>query len=437
MKQSTEPDKPVNRLVVMAALIIAGEAVFMLPFMIPRIFRGTVLDVFQISNFELGLAFSAYGFVAMISYFVGGPLADRFSARKLMALSLFSTAAAGVVYAGIPSLSTLKVLYGFWGGTSILLFWAALIRATREWGGAGKQGQAFGILDGGRGLIAALMASATVALLSFLLPVDPAEATLEQRTAALAQVIWVVAGLTCVSALLVLVFVPDSAAVITQGTAKVSGPPPRPKLTLRGVLAVIRLPAVWLQAVIILCAYVGFKSIDNVTLLARDVYNYDDVEAGQLGALAFWVRPFGAIGAGFLADRMRASRVTLAAFCLLIAGNLVFALGVIPPGMLWMLAMTLVVSCLGMNGLRGIYFALFKEARVPLSVTGSAAGVVSTIGYTPDVFFGPLMGYLTDSAPGAEGHQNLYWVVTGFAVVGLLATVLFRLVTREPEPGAS
>jgi len=192
---------------------------------------------------------------------------------------------------------------------------------------------------------------------------------------------------------------------------------------------------VWFQAVIILCAYVGYKSIDNVSLLARDVYGYDDVEASMLGTLAFWVRPFGAIGAGFLADRMRASRVSLISFGLLIVGNLVFALGVIPPGVLWVLAMTLVVSCLGMNGLRGIYFALFKEARVPLSVTGSAVGVVSVIGYTPDVFFGPLMGHLTDSAPGAQGHQNLYWMITGFAVVGLLATVMFRLVTRGAESG--
>ena len=82
--------------------------------------------------------------------------------------------------------------------------------------------------------------------------------------------------------------------------------------------------------------------------------------------------------------------------------------------------------------LRGIYFALFGEGRVPLAYTGSAVGVVSVIGYTPDVFMGPLMGVLLDGSPGAAGHQHLFWVVAGFGIVGLMCTVLFQRVTRKP-----
>jgi hypothetical protein len=43
---------------------------------------------------------------------------------------------------------------------------------------------------------------------------------------------------------------------------------------------------------------------------------------------------------------------------------------------------------------------------------------------------GPLMGYLLDSAPGAAGHQHVFWVVTGFAVLGVIASGLFQRVTR-------
>src|SRR3546814_4331700 len=77
-------------------------------------------------------AFSVYGMVAMASYFFGGPLADRFAARTLIVLALVATASGGIVFATIPSISVLTLLYGFWGLTTILLFWAALIRATRE-----------------------------------------------------------------------------------------------------------------------------------------------------------------------------------------------------------------------------------------------------------------------------------------------------------------
>ena len=64
-----------------AALIIAGESVFLLPFVMARVFRPTLLEVFDLTNLELGTAYSVYGIVAMAAYFFGGPLADRFPAR--------------------------------------------------------------------------------------------------------------------------------------------------------------------------------------------------------------------------------------------------------------------------------------------------------------------------------------------------------------------
>ena len=74
------------------ALILAGEAIFFLPFVLARIFRPTLLIVFNITNTELGTYLSVYGIVALVSYFFGGPLADRFPARNLMAFALWLTA---------------------------------------------------------------------------------------------------------------------------------------------------------------------------------------------------------------------------------------------------------------------------------------------------------------------------------------------------------
>ena len=88
----------------------AGEAVFLLPFALARVFRPTFLDVFQITNLQLGAAFSVYGIVAVGAYFFGGPLADRFSARRLMTVALLSTAAGGVVLAGVPSPGMMNAL---------------------------------------------------------------------------------------------------------------------------------------------------------------------------------------------------------------------------------------------------------------------------------------------------------------------------------------
>ena len=413
-----------QRIIVMTILIAAGEAVFLLPFVVPRIFRPTVLEVFGINNLQLGVAFSLYGFIAMVAYFAGGPLADRFSARRLMTVALLTTSAGGILLANNPSLNTLTLLYGFWGLTTILLFWAALIRATREWGGADGQGQAYGILDGGRGLFAALLASISVVIFDSLLPTNVSAATLLQKGEALKYIIWIFTGIVLVTAVLVWIFIPENKTKPEAGFNK-------PMALLSGMGNLFRRPTIWLQAIIVLCAYVGYKCTDDFSLYAYDAFGYDDVEAAKIGTVSFWMRPIAAIGAGILGDRLSSSKVILTSFGILAVGSLIIALGMIPPGIFLFLIFIIAGTSLAIYALRGVYFALFEESKIPLALTGSAVGLVSVIGYTPDIFMGPVMGYLIDSSPGALGHQYVFGVLTAFAIIGLIATLIFRRITRK------
>jgi len=405
-----------------AALIVAGESVFLLPFVLARVFRPTLLEVFDLTNLELGTAFSVYGVIAMAAYFFGGPLADRFPARIMLAVALVSTAAGGLVLMTVPPLSTLVVLYAYWGVTTIALFWAPLIRATRQWGAEDAQGRAFGLLDGGRGLLAAMMGLMMVTLFAGLLPADSETASLAQRTEALRLIILVVSAMTCAAALLVWLALPHR---------DLSPASEKQKLSLRGIAHVFAMPTVWLQAAIILCAYVGFKSVDDFSLYANQVVGLNEVDAARAGVLSLWVRPIAAVGAGVLADRVGASTMTASSFAILAVGSVALACGIIGAGMLWIFLLTIVCSSMGIFALRGLYFAIMREGKVPLAYTGSAVGLVSVIGYTPDVFMGPLMGYLLDQSPGAAGHQHVFWVVTGFALLGLIASLQFAHVSRS------
>jgi len=420
----TEPHsapRRTHRGLILLALIAAGEAVFFLPFLLARVFRPTVLEVFGLSNLELGTAYGVYGIVAMLAYIVGGPLADRFSARSMLATALVITAAGGAVLLTIPTLNTLVFLYAYWGVTTIALFWAPLIKATREWGGELSQGQAFGLLDGGRGLLAAVTASIMVTVFAAMLPVNPELATLAQKTAALRQVIVILLSVTAGSAVLLWLVLPRAAA--PQAEDKTA-------FALSGIRHVFTLPAVWLQAVIILCAYVGFRAVDDFSLYANQVLGMNEVEAAKLGTVSLWVRPFAAVSAGLIADRVGAGRMTLLTFLLLAAGSAGLASGLITKDATFLFLLMVVCTSLGVFALRGLYYAIMQEGRVPLFYTGSAVGFVSLFGYTPDVFMGPLMGYLLDRTPGAAGHHHVFWVVTGFAVLGVIASGLFQRVTR-------
>jgi len=184
-------------------LILAGEAVFILPFVLARVFRPTFLDVFQLTNLELGTCFSVYGIAAFVSYLFGGPLADRYPPRKLMSIALFLTALGGVALSTYPSYFIMKIIYGYWGFTTIFLFWAAMIKATRIWGGSNKQGKAFGFLDGGRGLVAALFGTLGVLIFSIFITIDLNQATLFERKEAFRIVLLITSLLVALISFLV------------------------------------------------------------------------------------------------------------------------------------------------------------------------------------------------------------------------------------------
>ena len=61
-----------------------------------------MLEAFGFSNTQLGDIFAVYGVTAMLAYFAGGVIADRFPARNLMTVSLLATAAGGVYMSTYP-----------------------------------------------------------------------------------------------------------------------------------------------------------------------------------------------------------------------------------------------------------------------------------------------------------------------------------------------
>lgn len=400
----------------MFSLIVAGEAVFALPFHLARYFRPTLLSVFGFTNTQLGQAMAAYGVVAMLAYFPGGLLADRFTARSLITLSLLLTAAGGVYMATLPGVIGMTVLWGFWGMTSISMLWAAMIRATRDWGGRERQGTAYGILDGGRGLVAALLAVVAAQAFAWLMPDDVEAVTEAARATAMRNIIWMYVAATLAAAALAWFGIPTIAPQVSTD--------PDARLW-RHVGVVLRMRAIWCQAVIVVCAYVAYKATDDFGLFAKETYGMDEVEAAFISGVSAWVRPFAALGAGWLANRSSASRVAAACFVISMIGFGSMASMPVVPGLIWMLVSQIVTACVAVYGLRGVYFALFEQANVPIAATGTAVGIVSVIGFTPDIFSGVVLGVILDAHPGTIGHQLYFAFTAAVAGVGLLATIVF------------
>ena len=406
-------------------LILSGEAVFILPFVLAHIFRPTFLEAFDINNLQLGTCFSVYGLVALFSYLFGGHLADKFHPRYLMSLALILTAFGGIFLSTFPDYVQLKYLFGYFGFTTIFLFWAAMIKATRIWGGTEKQGIAFGYLDGGRGLVAAGFGSLGVLIFTLFIDVDISETTIQERKEAFHYVILFSSIIVGVIGIIAFYFLKPLQVnqVSSQQNSNV--------LTMADFKKVIKIPSVWLLMIIILCAYVGYKMTDVFSLYAKDVMGYDDIKSAKVGTYLLYMRPIIGVVIGVLADRTRASLWIIIGFFLTLITSLIFASGIISDQTTLLFILSIGLMALGVYSVRVLYFAAMEEGRIPLVLTGTAVGLISIIGYTPDIFAGPMIGVLLDNSPGELGHQHVFMALSCFTLIGLITSLIFHRISKR------
>ena len=401
-------------------LILSGELIFLLPYVLARVFRPTFLEVFNLTNLQLGGLFSIYGTVAILSYVYGGVLSDKFKPKILIALSLFFTALGGLLLATYPSYFMLQLLWGYWGFTTVFLFWGAMIKATRVWGGSKNQGEAFGLLDGGRGLVAASMGTLGVLIFSLFLTNDIELASLPERKNAFRYVILFSSFIVFLTGILVIILMKSSQEGVTNRNASL----------IPNIKSILKIQSVWLIMFIIIAAYVGYKVTDIYSLYASDVMNFNNLEAANIGSLQMYLRPLVCLLIALFANNKSYIHLIIIGFIIMLIGALIFSFGIVQVDMNYVFFFSLIVVATGTYAIRALYFSLMQEGRIPLVLTGTAVGVISVVGYTPDIFASPVIGYLLDTYPGIIGYQYVFTMLVVFSIVGLWASMKFsKLVT--------
>jgi len=398
----------------LALLILAAESIFFLPYVLSRIFRPTVLEVFQIDNIQLGFCFSVYGFVAVISYLFGGLIADKYMPGKLIASSLWLTSLGGLMYASYPSYFMLKLLYGYWGFTTVFLFWAPMIKAARIWGTATSQVKSFGLLEAGRGVVGAFIGSASVVLFALFMNDDSAQSTLSETRNAFTYVIYLSSGIVALVGLLVWNFMKlntDKEAAVVDDTISVGK-----------VFEVLKLPSVLLLMVVVLCAYMGYKTTDIIALYASEIMNYSQVESAQIATFLLYARPTVAFVLTVFFIRYDATLLLFWGFVVSLFSSFMFCTGLITSALPIVFICSILTLAIGVYGLRTLYFSVMELGDIPLLATGTAVGLISIVGYTPDVFSGPLIGYLLEYYKGIEGYKYVFFMLFVFSLVGCFAS---------------
>lgn len=394
---------------IMTCLCLSGGIIYLLPFL-REVYYIPLQKALHLSNTQLGVLMSVFGISAFVSYFPGGWLADRISPKKLITISLLSTGILGLYFAAFPSYLLSIAIHAFWGVSCTLTFWAALIKATRNWASPAEQGRAFGILESGRGIIEVVSSTAFLAVF----------AKLGSGNLALSWVIILFSLFNILIGILAWFSLEDSTRPTSETEDK------KEKIGFQEIVRVLKRPVVWLISVVILAAYSAYWGSYYFTPYATDVFMMSVVFGGAIGVGKMWIKPLSALGAGFLADRIGIAKTVSWSFLILIVSFGVFIFTPGSPSLVIILVVNTAVAALAIFALRGIYFALLEEGGIPLVITGTVTGVVSVIGYTPDIFMPITGGVLLDKYPGALGYRYLFFFIAFLCILGLFATFMIR-----------
>ena len=362
-------------------------------------------EAMELSNTQMGMLMGVFGAVGLLTYFPGGWLADRVSSRKLITLGMITTGASGLYFATFPGYTASLLLHAFWGISITMVFWGAMIKATRGWAPADEQGRAFGILETGRGLTEVLSHTSLLALFAWL----------GSTYAALSTVIVCFSLVNIGLGVAAWFLIEDNDNTNNSKTEKVG---------VQEVLTVLKMPVVWLISLVILCAYSAYWGSFFFTPYASDVFLMSVTMAGVLSVGRMWLKPFAALAAGFLGDKFGISKTVAASMAITAISFALFALTPANPAVLPLVILNVAISATFIFALRGIYFALLEEGGIPLALTGTAAGVASAVGFIPDIYMPVVGGFLLDGYPGVTGYRLLFGFVAILAVIGFIAAVM-------------
>jgi predicted MFS family arabinose efflux permease len=390
----------------LAILAWGGTFIYQVP-MLRYVLYEPLREALALNHTDFGNLQAWYGYMATATYFPGGWLADRISPRKLLTFSFLSTAILGFWFSTFPDYGSLVVIHALWGVTTTLTFWAAMLRACKDMAGSDEQGRFFGLLEGGRGLTN--LVGTAVALLFF-------NAIADQHLGVQAA-IWVKAGGCLLAAVLSWVFFTDPMEL-------------RPGPSLWADIALtLRSPLVWALALIVFCCYTAFTVGSYLNPYLTGLSGVSPTTAGFLTTAWLYAGQFAAAPvAGFASDKFGRPRFLAMCFALLVA---IYAIMLALPGTGGAAVITVIVFIcfyLSIYAIRAIYFAVIEDMRVPTAIAGSAMGLASVIGFTPDFITFKVAGPLLDHHQGVVGFRYLFAGGGAVALLGLAVSlaVLFH-----------
>ncbi|MDR1966647.1 MAG: MFS transporter [Synergistaceae bacterium] len=403
-------------------LAFSGSTIYGLPYF-RLYYYDAYLQVYNLNNTQMGTLGSAYGVLGLLSYLIGGVFADKFSAKKLIVFSLVATGVAGIGHLAFNSFYALVGIYALWGVTSLLTFWPALLKTVRQQANAAEQGRAYGIFEGGRGVVNALHLAVATSIFGII--------GARLGNAVGIRMIITFYSVAAILAGILIFFIFREETSLAADIADNSG-----KFRVADLVRVIKMPSVWMVVVLLFSSYVFNMSFYYFTPYSTSAFGASAVFAAVLTVLAQYCRPVASTGGGFLADKFGRANILFLGFVGMGIGTVAILLMPKRPESIIMLTAACVLIYFAMYGNYGIFFSLLEEGGVPIELSGTAIGLVSTLAYLPEVLCPFVAGRVLDAYEGTKGYQIYFAGMVVLAAVGAVFSIIWTKMYGNREKSA-
>ncbi|QIM16164.1 MFS transporter [Leucobacter insecticola] len=414
----------------LSLLILAAGSIYPLVYLRQN-FEKTILTLFDISQAELASLYATLGIIFIVGYIPSGWLADRFSVKLLVIFSLLTTAATGIFYAQIPDSAFLLPIFLVWGFATVFTFWSAILKSVNLLADESEEGRYFGALDGGRGLVEAVLASLAIGIFSWV--AGAGAHSFADTKAGFQAVVYMYCGAIILIAVALFFLMPNRKEQLARAAASVTAPVEESKQSVFSAFAqILKIREVWVMMLIIFCGYTLFWAHYYFSGYLNVNHGVGQVGAGVVTVIVLWMRPIGGFGGGFLADKYGRSRIL--SISMFVTAALLVTLALLPGGApLGLIYVLIVAAGLLVYVIRGVYWSVLDETRVPPAVVGIAIGVISFFGYLPDLIIPWISNAIYNGfGDDVAGANDVFFIVSaGIGVIGALAAMYFSLLVKR------
>lgn len=416
-----------RRYATLLALAFLYSSMFLLPY-IKYLFYDGMIEATGFTNAQLGLPLTAYTITYMISNFFTGWFADKFPPKRLLVISGLAQGAVNMIYPFfMTSFPATMVIWAYFGFTSTLLFWAPTYKAIRLLGDPSEQGKLYGIFESSNGLASLVVNFGALGLFSLL----------AKGVFALKGIIYFYGALTIVSSLVILFLYKDPEGVNIRVNVEATEEEKKP-LSTKEILSVVKLPQVWLMALLMLGIYGFHVGSSYLTPYSTAVLGLSAVAAGVYAN----VRTYGfRFVGGPLGSYVTSKRKSPVKGLILLTGAtivLMVIFNIIPSSPEYLIPVMILMSIIMIlnSGSKGQAFAPMDEMSIPVGQTGTAIAIISIIGFSvPDMFMHTIFGSLLDTYDVAA-YKMIFWIMTGLLVLSFVsATLLVSIKRRQQKAG--